>query len=67
MINCCYKCEKRQAGCHSSCATYISAKKLHDEQRERARQADKGRRIFEAMEYDRRKAIAKAKKNRKKA
>ena len=67
MVNCCYGCENREIGCHSVCDVYISAKKLHDEQREKAREADKARRIFEAMAYDRRKVVAKAKKNRKKA
>ena len=34
-INCCYGCEKREVGCHSSCESYIAERKLMDAEKEK--------------------------------
>ena len=35
MIHCCRDCDKREIGCHSTCETYINAKKEHDQEIEK--------------------------------
>lgn len=36
-INCCKDCKDRYRGCHSTCKTYITAAKIHNEEKERLR------------------------------
>lgn len=36
-INCCYKCEKRHIGCHSTCEDYLRERKALDEYNEKQR------------------------------
>lgn len=33
-INCCYKCETREVGCHSTCEKYLDQKTQWNEQQE---------------------------------
>lgn len=42
--DCCHRCEKRYVGCHSTCETYINAKREYAEKVElnrKIKQADK--------------------------
>lgn len=53
-INCCYQCQDRVVGCHSTCEKYKEQKKAWD--KERAKERERKR-----QEYVRMKAIADAK------
>ena len=34
IIRCCYKCEERKVGCHSTCEKYLAERKVLDEEME---------------------------------
>ena len=40
-IRCCYECEERQEGCHSTCERYLEEKKKHQEYLKKVREGKK--------------------------
>lgn len=40
-INCCYNCNKREIGCHSTCKTYIEAKEQYEAEKAAYKESQK--------------------------
>nr|DAI61187.1 MAG TPA: hypothetical protein [Caudoviricetes sp.] len=64
-IKCCKDCiaPKRHAGCHATCAEYLSEKKAHDELREKER---KWREAANSLYAQRSKGVQRALRSRRK-
>jgi hypothetical protein len=61
-INCCYKCEKRHIGCHSTCEDYLRERKALDEFNENQRKINQPDRLYNELKSD---TIAKTKRKYK--
>lgn len=54
-IKCCYKCEERHVGCHSTCERYIEESKVIEKQRkEHLEKLNRDAHIYASMNRKRR-------------